>query len=150
MDDGVPVYLIPDGLGGWLKTSPQTHNRYIAKANLRSAGKLRNVARLIKYWRYCRSPQITLSSFHAEMLLAYSRLGEGPKSYSQCYCELLSLLRTRSCRALQDPANISGLLSFANTEAKLDRGRAAVETSAYHAAKALIAEQQGSAAEAIR
>lgn len=33
-----PVFAIPDGKGGWMLTSPQTHNKYIKDADERSGG----------------------------------------------------------------------------------------------------------------
>ena len=65
-----PLYYIPDGNGGWMVTSPEIHNGYIALKNQESGGKLRAVAQLFKFWRLCRDPAIPISSFHIEMVLA--------------------------------------------------------------------------------
>ena len=150
IENKMPIYLIPDGYGGWMTTSPQTHNTFLARANLRSAGKLTHVAKLIKYWRWCRTPELPLSSFHVEMLLAGDGLTEGAKSYAECLVDLFDSLRSRDCRALQDPFRIAGLISAANTAAKLNRVVAAVDFSADHARAALLAEREGSTIEAIR
>jgi signal transduction histidine kinase len=47
--------------------------KYIREADVRSGGKLRHVAQLMKHWRECRSPRVPLSSFHIEMLLVSAR-----------------------------------------------------------------------------
>jgi predicted nucleotidyltransferase len=72
--DGRPVYNIADGDGGWLETSPEAHQRFFAAADLRCAGKLRGVAQLLRWWKYARSSPLPLSSFHADILLAESRI----------------------------------------------------------------------------
>jgi hypothetical protein len=148
--EGVPLYAIPDGQGGWITTSPALHRRYISQADARSGGKLKNVARMIKYWRWCRTPDIPLSSFHIELLMAHEGICAGVKMYGQCLYDLFQLLSKRECRALQDPLGISGLVQAANTEAKRERAVAAVSDSAFHSARALLAELQGDTEEAIR
>jgi len=67
-----PIYRIPDGYGGWLSTSPESHNRFIGDADARSGGKLYRTAKLFKFWRECRSPRIPISSFHIELVLSGS------------------------------------------------------------------------------
>jgi tRNA nucleotidyltransferase (CCA-adding enzyme) len=44
-----PIFAIPDGSGGWMLTSPQSHNKFINDADAKSGGKLKRVARLIKF-----------------------------------------------------------------------------------------------------
>jgi len=150
VENKIPIYLIPDGCGGWMETSPAVHNRFIALADQASAGKLKNVAKLVKYWRWCRTPELPLSSFHVEMLLATERICASVKSYAQCLFELFHLLSKRECRTLRDPLKISGFIYAANTEAKRERLNAAVRTSTVHAAKAVLAEQGGGGMDAVQ
>lgn len=150
IENKIPLYLIPDGAGEWMTTSPRTHNAYIGRANLRSGGKLRNVARLAKYWRWCRTPELPLNSFHVEMLLASTLLADGAKSYGQCMYELFDSLRARRCRGLQNPLGFGGVIAVANTDAKLDKVFASVDFSAEHAGAALLAESEGEMTEAVR
>lgn len=143
-----PIYWIPDGNGWWMESAPQAHNKYINDADVLSGGKLKNVAKILKYWRICRNPAIPLNSFHVELLLAQERVCVGPKSYSMCMFSALKLLSDRQLRALQDPVGISGLVKAANTEPKRERALQAVNASVGHAARALIAETRGSLPEA--
>lgn len=145
-----PVYMIPDGEGWWMPTSPHAQNKFIKDADERSRGKLKRVAQLIKFWRRCREPHIPLNSFHVELLLAIENICVGPKGYAVCFRDALVTLANRKYRALQDPLGISGLIPAAYTEDKRQRSLAAVIASANHAYKALIAEGQGRIAEAIR
>lgn len=145
-----PVFYIPDGDGWWLESSPQAHNKYITDADTKSGGKLKNVARLLKYWRICRNPQIPINSFHIELLLAQTGTCVGIKSYAWCMYETFKLLHERDGRALQDPVGLSGLVKAANTEAKRLKVVQTVSGSYDHAARALIAEQESNISEAYR
>lgn len=146
---GQPVYLIPDGAGGWMKTSPGLHDKYIDRANVLSGGKLRYVAQMMKYWRECRNPRISISSFHLEMLLAQEHTCRGVKSYAECMRDAFRLLAARSCRDLQDPLGISGYVPAARTENQRQVAHASIANSRDHAVAALEWEPVN-AAEAIR
>jgi hypothetical protein len=103
-----PIYKMPDGAGDWMLTSPELHAQDIKEADDKCVGKLRRSAQLMKGWRECRSPEVPLSSFHIEVLLAFSRICEGAKSYAECVTELLQLLAQRECQAFRDPLQITG------------------------------------------
>jgi len=146
-----PLYWIPDGEGGWMSTSPQSHNKFINDEDARSRGKLKFVAKLIKFWRVCgRSSRIPLNSFHVELLLAQEAVCVGPKSYALCLSEAFSLLRDRECRALQDPLGISGYIKAANTESQREQALNAVNSAAERARRAVEAEDYGNGNEAFR
>lgn len=143
-----PKYLIPDGAGDWMETSPEAHNKYI---ELRSGGgKLPNVARIAKWWRLSREPEIPLSGFHVEVLLASQGICSGVKSYAQCFAELLDLLDRRECAALQDPLGVCGYLRSAATSAKRQQLCATVASSADRARRAIEAENGRDLSEAYR
>jgi hypothetical protein len=55
-----PIYAIPDGGDWWLNTSPEIHNKYINRVNEKSAYQLRRMVQLVKYWRFCRTPSISM------------------------------------------------------------------------------------------
>jgi predicted nucleotidyltransferase len=145
-----PVFIIPDGAGDWIETSPEAHNRYIANEDEKSGGKLKYVAKLFKFWRACRTPNVPLNSFHVELLLAQEGICIGVKSYAQLLSSLFDLLLGRGCRALQDPLEISGLVKAANTVAKQEQALAVVAASAERAQKAVYAEALGENKEAFR
>jgi len=135
-----PIYLIPDGIGGWMQTAPSLYDAYIAQANTQSGGKLRYVAQMMKYWRECRSPRIPLSSFHIEMVLATEGVCKGIKSYSDCVRDLLRSLTNRECRAIRDPYGIAGNISSVKTAAQRESAFASVRNSRDHANSAVEAE----------
>lgn len=145
-----PIYMIPDGEGNWMATSPSAHNNYLKKANMRSGRKLNNVIKLIKYWRTRRQSSVPLNSFHLEMLLAENDVCVGAKTYAQCVYEAFALLAARRCRAMQDPLGISGLIEAADSESKRAVCEKATATAADRTARALYAEERGKIKEAAR
>jgi hypothetical protein len=145
-----PVFAIPNGQGGWMAASPQSHNKFINDADVQSGGKLKRVAKLIKFWRHCRTPSIPLSSFHVELFLAQERVCVGSMSYALCLNNAFAKLANRHCQPLQDPVGISGLIPAAYTDDKRRRVEEAVTASAKRAYNALQAERSENLAEAMR
>src|SRR6266550_314352 len=104
-----PLFVIPDGTGGWLHTSPQIHGAALRAEDERSGGKLRRLALLAKYWAICHA-NCRLHSFHAEVMIACSGICVGPKSYSVAVHEFFSELSSRAGRGIRDPLKISGVI----------------------------------------
>lgn len=145
-----PVFAIPNGAGGWMMTSPQAHNKFIASENIRSKGKLKQTAQIIKYWCECRDNSIPLNTFHLELLLAQERVCAGKLSLAVCVHKALMLLHKRKSRALSDPVGISGFVKAAKTEAKIQRVKRAVDSWTDRTYKACQAERNGNNQEAYR
>lgn len=140
MIDNAPVYLIPDGKNDWMKTCPYKHDKYIKESHLTSGNKFKYVIQLLKYWRECRTPRVPIASFHIELLFAYVGTFNGIKSYSQCFTDALKLLNQRKCRAIQDPLQISGLVSAASSESQIERACQVVAHSLEKAESAIYYE----------
>ena len=145
-----PVYLMPDGSGGWMQTCPSLYDAYVAQANGQSGGKLIYVTQLMKFWRECRNPRIPISSFHIEMVLASEEVCKGVKSYSVCMLELLRSLARRECRAIRDPYGIAGNIPAVKTANQRERAFSAVLNSRNHAESAIAAESRRDIQEARR
>ena len=145
-----PVYFIPDGLGGWMETSPEAHNSYINRENRRSGEKLKKVGQLIRHWKYCRSTPAPISSFYIDLLLANSGICVGVKSYPQQVYEFFKLMSDRKCRGLRDPAGLTGVVYAVDTNPQLKKLIASVENSLEHSTKAIIAERNNDFSEAYR
>jgi hypothetical protein len=145
-----PVYLIPDGAGGWMRTSPALYDAYIREANREAGGKLIQVAQLMKFWRECREPRIPLSSFHIEMILASEEVCKGVKSYSECMLDILRNLARRECRAMQDPYDIAGNIPAVKTLSQRERTQNSIANSRDHAQSARSAELGSDLEEARR
>ncbi len=145
-----PLYSIPDGAGGWMEASPALHNAYINQEDKPASGKIRGTARLLKFWRECRSPRVPVSSFHIELALASTGICKGVKSYADCVTEMLQLLAQRECRAVKDPMNISGYIPAVKSESQRESALASVRYSRDKAKAALNADAQGDLNEARR
>ena len=135
-----PIYLIPDGNGDWMHSSPSLYDAYICQSNKKSGGKLKYVTQLIKFWRECRNPRIPLSSFHIEMVLASEGICTIGKTYADCLYDLLRSIAERDCRPIRDPYRISGNISAVKTANQLERASNSVSHSRDHAYLALVAE----------
>jgi hypothetical protein len=146
----VPVYLIPDGSGGWLETAPAAHNNFIGAEDERSGGKLNRTIQLLKHWRYSRQAPVALTSIHLELLLAASEICVGPKSYARCLYDAFDVLDSRGARGLQDPVKVAGVLKAAPTEAQRKSLEGAFRYAKEHAGAAIIAQKEGDWREALR
>jgi predicted nucleotidyltransferase len=141
---------IPATDGQWKATSPSAHKGSILRADLTSGGRLRKTARLAKRWRCARFPELPLSSFHIELLLAAESLCALNYSLAECLFTLFKRLNERECRAIRDPLGISGLVAAAGTEAKRETLANSVAYALDHAGAALRAEYAGDWREAAR
>lgn len=149
-EEGCPVYRIPGDSGDWIETSPDRHKRLFQIASARSAGKLRVVSRLIKGWRFGRTPPYALSSFCTDMLLASSGIASGVKSYGECLYEFFSDLVRREGRGLRDPSGVAGVIPSTSSGPARDRLVDAAATARDRAALALQAERRNAFDEANR
>lgn len=138
-----PVYIIPDANGEWLETSPEAHQRFFRVADGRSAGKLRRVAQLLRWWKFSRTHPLPLSSFHADMLLADSGICQGAKTYGHCLYGAFRLLARRECRPLRDPVGLAGVIPAAKTFAQTNLLNDGVRYALQHSEAALSAEAVG-------
>jgi hypothetical protein len=145
-----PVFIIPDGAGGWMSTSPSSHNRYIDGADQGAGGKLKYVAQIFKTWCHTRSTPVPVRGFHVELLLASTGICAGARAYAAIFRDLLTLLRQRDCAALNDPLGISGRIAATGTDAKRESAMRTIAEAAYHADLAVFAEAAGNEAEAWR
>jgi predicted nucleotidyltransferase len=145
-----PVYLIPNGAGGWFETSPQVHGRYFAAAQVASGKKLRKVSQLIKAWKHARADSLPIRSFYTDMVLAASGVCVGAKTYGQCLHDFFAILSRGNCGYLQDPCGIAGQVTPSDTQAQQQALMTAVEYACIHAAAALSAQSRGDVREANR
>ena len=148
--DGYPVFAMPDGRGGWSRTGPQRHAKYIKDEDARARGKLTSTAQLLKAWKYGRRSPIPFLGFHVELLLASEGTCLGARSYAECVTDALALLRDRSGRALRDPLGIASPIRLAATDAKRRDAVSAATLAAGRAARAVRLDGRGRTEQARR
>ncbi|MBT2303412.1 hypothetical protein J7E70_23460 [Variovorax paradoxus] len=147
---GRPVFLIPDGMGGWFETSPQVHDRYFEQAHERSGKKLAKVSQLLKWWKHARTPSLPIHSFYIDMTLASCGICLPAKTYANCLRDFFRVLKDGSCGALTDPCGIAGDIRSTDTEVQRQFLLKAAEYAAFHADAALAAEPRRDFEEANR
>ncbi len=150
VDGGYPSYLVPDGDGGWLRTSPDRQKRYFDDEDASCGGKLRRVVQLTKWWAQARARAIPLLSYHLETLLAWSGVARGARAYSVVARDAFGILALREDTAINDPLGISGRIPAAKTDAQRGDLARAVAYAWGHARAAVAAEEDGDLVEAVR
>lgn len=135
-----PIYIIPDGNGGWIETCPEAHNHYVVASIEQSKGKLRKLIQFLKWWKFSRVQSIPIQSFYLDLLFADSRLCVGVKPYTQCLYEAFKFLADRECRGFRDPLKIAGIVHAAQTDVQLECINNAVHHALVHSRAAVIAE----------
>jgi hypothetical protein len=146
---GHPVYSIPDGQTGWLRTSPDIQQRYVTAAHVASGHRLCRVAQAVKWWARAGETSVPLSSIFVELLLAQAGMAVAQR-YSTLLRDAFVLLHDRVLRPLSDPTGIGAPIDAAPTAHLKDQVRGSLARAAQHAAHAHEAEQRGDSSEAIR
>ena len=132
------VYDIPDGVGGWMQSSPALHNSYVTAGNDRLSKKLKPLIRFIKAWKYyCNVP---ISSFYLELRTAKLMQDEKSIVYDIDVKNVLKALYSCGLAALQDPIGVSGYIYPCSTDAKKADALSKLKTAYSRAVKARDAE----------
>ncbi|NEW72269.1 nucleotidyltransferase domain-containing protein [Streptomyces rhizosphaericus] len=139
--DSYNVYEIPQLGGGWVKSSPSVHNRYVTDANVPLNGKLKQLIRLIKAVRYYNN--IPATSFYLELRVAKWAAGKSVIDYKYDVRGVLSHLVGCSLAQMVDPKGISGYVPAAHTENYREDALSKLTTALNRARKAVHAESDG-------
>lgn len=139
------VYYLPNGSGGWLTTAPTVANTWFNSRNTDRGGNLAPLVRLLKKWNRAHSKHFR--SYHLETVAAntFSSLGTNHR---------LSLERFfvwgQGHLDVHDPGRQSGSLADYLTWTARTNLKAAMQSAAVRAEKALAVEAAGDHAEAKR
>jgi SMODS domain-containing protein len=133
------VYDIPDGVGGWIKSSPENHNAYIQSLDKKLDNKLRPLIRFIKAWKFYRN--VPISSFYLELRTAEYASGETYILYSSDVKGVLGHLKSKGLASIRDPKGISGLIPACSTNAKKQDALSKLDTAYTRACNARNAER---------
>lgn len=144
---GHRIYEIADGSGSWMRTSPESHNAYVAAVNSRLSNKVKPLIRFLKAWKYFNN--VPVSSFYLELRCARYASAESSIIYSIDIKNVFKLLWDRQLSAIQDPVGISGYVYACSTEAQKINSLAKLETALNRAYKARAAEQEDKPREAF-
>ena len=137
--NGYAAYEIPDGAGGWMVTSPEAHNAYVAAVDATLGSEVRPLVRFVKAWKcYNRVP---VSSFYLELWVASYASGGDSIVYSVDVTNVLRGLSASSLAAIQDPMGISGYIYPGLTAVQRTATLTKLSRAVTRAEKALDAEQ---------
>jgi len=132
------VYDMPNGSGGWLKSSPSTHNSYVSAENMRLNKKLKPLIRFLKAWKYyCNVP---ISSFYLELRATKWMEEENSIVYDIDLYTIFRKLHTCGLAAMQDPKGVSGYVYACASETKKADALSKLATAKTRAEKARDAE----------
>lgn len=127
-------YQIPDFDNGWMNSSPQAHNAYVAREDTRLSGKLKPLIQLVKAWKFVNNAPIT--SFYLE--LRVTKYAEGEKSivYDIDLQRVMNHLEDIKLASIIDPMGISGYVRACESDAKKTDALSKLSTGATRAKKA--------------
>lgn len=145
---GFPMYHIPDASGGWLTSSPESHNAYVADADLKKSRKVKALVRLVKAWSYYND--VGISSFYLELFTTRYANQESAIIYRMDVQRVLSALKANGLEAIADPRNISGQVSACDDWMSRWSAQMKVDAALGFANRAMQAENEGRTADAFR
>lgn len=131
---GKNVYDIPDGVGGWLRSSPSTHTSYVMDENKRLNQKLKPLIRFVKAWKYYNN--VPISSFYLELRITKLMESETTIVYDIDLNTILKKLFDCDLASIQDPKGISGYVHACSSEAKKQEALSKLTTAKNRAQKA--------------
>lgn len=145
--NGFLIYEIADGNGGWMRTSPDAHNSYVAHANKERGEKVKPLVRFLKAWKYYRN--VPISSFYLEMRVAQYALRETTIIFDIDVRALFQLLWDSQLAAMQDPMGISGYIYPCNTQVQKTDSLSKLYTALTRANNARASAANGSIQDAF-
>jgi hypothetical protein len=141
------VYLIPDGNGGWMRSSPEAQNDYVRLVNENLEGRLKPLIRFLKAWKYFEN--VPFSSFYLELVTTKYGEHEHPIIYSWDVKDVLKTLWESKLTVVEDPAGKSGKVEAYRTSLQKVDVLKKVETAWQRAEAARDCEENGNASGAF-
>jgi hypothetical protein len=135
------VYAIPGRSSGWIESAPDAHLNHVNDANQSPLGGAKNLARLLKAWKYyCNLP---ISSFYLEMQAARYMNAESSIIWSYDVRAVLRKLHNSELASMNDPSGLVGRIYACGTEAQKTDAKSKVASALSRANKARDAEDAG-------
>jgi hypothetical protein len=127
-------YQIADPTGGWMKTHPKDHNKYVNDANLKHNGGVKTLARQAKIWKYKRN--VPVSSCYLEMRAAKYMNGESSYAPVADLYYLLRHLQAVDLAAMNDPTGLGSRFTAYSSESNRIDAISKLNTAVTRAGKA--------------
>lgn len=124
----------PANIGGWMKSHPEDHNKYVNEVNKKFGGAAKKLARQLKIWKYRRN--VPVSSCYLEMRAA--KYMDGELSYVPVLdlCRMLRHLQTIGLASMNDPTGLSSRFNACSSTAYKADASSKLDTAVARAEKA--------------
>lgn len=109
-------YWIADPTGGWMKTHPTEHNKYVNEINAKHNGAAKALVRQLKIWKYLRD--VPVSSCYLEMRAAKYLSGESTYAVLFDLHGALKHLEGVALASMNDPTGLSSRFGACSSDAK--------------------------------
>lgn len=127
-------YMIADPTGGWMKSHPEEHGKYVNQVNTKHNGGAKTLTRHLKIWKYKRS--VPVSSCYLEMRAAkYLSDDDNYLPVLDLYY-LLSHLQTVQLAAMNDPTGLGSRFGACSSESNKESALSKLDTAVSRARKA--------------
>jgi hypothetical protein len=136
-----PLYLIPDGNGNWMGSSPQAHNAYVKTIDNRLNGKLKPLIKFIKAWKFMND--VPIVSFYLELRITRLLENSVVFSYDENILNILNHLYQVQLADMRDPMGVSGLIPSSKTFTQKNAALSKLNTALSRAEKAYNSRLKG-------
>lgn len=140
MISGHRAFRIPDGYGGWLKSSPDAHNKYVREHDKRLNSKLKPLIQLVKSWKYYQN--VPIKSFYLELFATRHLSNRRRLDLPSDLCKVLIKLYECELNEFDDPMCITLNIPACNTGQQRERSMSKLATAASRAIKATDAAKR--------
>lgn len=140
-------YWIANPAGGWMKSHPEEHNKYVNEVNKKHNGAAKTLARQVKIWKYLR--EVPMSSCYLEMRAAKHLDGES--GYSPLWDLYLALnkMYEAGLASMNDPTALGSRFGACSSDATKATALSKLGSAVGRARKAKDLDSDGRHAEAI-
>lgn len=109
-------YSIPNYDGSWMNSSPEAHNAYVKKEDIRLCYKLKPLIKLIKAWKFFNNAQI--NSFYIELRVTKFLENQKSINYDIDIVRIIKHLYDIKLANIIDPMGISGYVQACSSDPK--------------------------------
>jgi hypothetical protein len=127
-------FWIPNPAGGWMKSHPEDHNKWVNEVNNKHNGAAKTLARQLKIWKYKRN--VPVSSCYLEMRAAKHMDGES--GYSPLWDLYLALKKIKDVNlaAMNDPTGLGSRFTACSSDSNREDAQSKLSTAVARALKA--------------
>lgn len=144
-------YMIADPRGGWMKSFPEEHNKYVNEINAKHSGGAKKLARHLKIWKYQRN--VPVSSCYLEMRAAKFL------SEETAYVPIIDLhyalkhLQSIELASMNDPTGLGSRFGSCSSDSTKSDALSKLDTAVLRSGRALtyhLADDHGKAIEQLK